>query len=98
MASNLPIIRPQGLMMSRLDRRVDQALAHMEAREVVVRQADALRIERAAQKVHRAQLAVAAISSMEAALCQTVPEAQHRLRAVGDIGTINIAQILAEGS
>jgi hypothetical protein len=93
--SNLPV-RVRSRPSSALARRTTQALDRLEAEAALAKRADALRIERVAEKTERGLVAVAHVSAVEAALLPMVPHAERRLQQVADGGALAIARIVME--
>jgi hypothetical protein len=94
--SDLIPFDPDSLLPSSTRRQTKRALAELEARAQLATRADALRIERVADKTKRGLVAVAHISAVEAALLPIVPHAERRLQQVADGGALGIARIVMD--
>jgi hypothetical protein len=90
MPNNLPALTG-GLLPAKLDRQVARALQQIDASAAVARRSDQLRIQRVAEATASGLIAVAQVSALEAAMVRAAPHAEGRLRAVADVGALNIA-------
>jgi hypothetical protein len=85
----------RGLLPDRLGDRLDRALQHQEARALIQKRDDQLRLARVEEATARGLVAAGQIASLEATLARAVPHAEGRLRAIADAGTIGIAGLVA---
>lgn len=88
--------RRTGLFPSRGDGPTERAIDRVNDDAALQRRTDRARMDREVARLRLAMRAVADLSLLEEALSQLAPQAEGRLRHIGDSGVLNIARIATE--